>query len=261
MTLLQTWLNYVGKTDTPAENATQDELAAQAGDTDSPSDPAPSPTAVVMYFASTSLDLRQTDRPNEYPHDIFIENVCYRKVDPEYLAWLRRRMEAAKRQFEAGKLPRAAWDKMRRRFNRLQEWAMTHYGAERLQAAVRDFQPTSYKPPVNRQPEPFLFPRTGEWRFCEPVPPAAVRKVDAIRETAKSVGWTDERLYQNRGRFRFPLGQDYGLVCFVGADCELGEITPSRIEIVHGGRGCSHSLWFTNADVFPPRFRNTENPS
>lgn len=137
MTLLQTWLNYVGKAETPAENSTQDVRTAQASEAGSPGDPA-TPPATAMYFASTGLDLRQTDRPDEYPHDIFIEDVCYRMVDPQYLAWLRRRMESAKRQFEAGKLPRAAWDKLRRRFNKLQEWAITLYGAERLQSAARD---------------------------------------------------------------------------------------------------------------------------
>ena len=159
-----------------------------AGDAGSPGDPAPPPT-VVMYFASTGLDLRQTDRPDEYPQDFYIEDVCYRKVDPEYLAWLRRRMETAKRQFEAGKLPRAMWDKLRGRFNRLQEWAVNLYGMERLQAAVRDFLPSSYKPPVNRQPEPFMFPRTGEWKFSESVTRAAVRKVDAIRK--QPMPWLD----------------------------------------------------------------------
>ena len=64
------------------------------------------PTA-TLYFASTSLDLRQTDRPDDYPKEITIEGICYRKIDPPYFAWLRSRMETAKRTFESSRLPKA----------------------------------------------------------------------------------------------------------------------------------------------------------
>lgn len=135
----------------------------------------------------------------------------------------------------------------------MQEWAIRIYGMHALQAAIRDFRPATFKPPLNRQPEPYLFPVSGEWKFSEPVTPAAIRKVDAIQEAAKAMGWSDEQLYQNRGRFRFPMGQDYGLVCFVGQNCELGAVTPARIEIIHTSRGLPHSLWFNNPNHFPPR--------
>lgn len=218
------------------------------------------PTA-TRYFASTSLDLRQTDKPDDYPQDIYIEDVCYRKIDPPYFAWLRSRMEMAKRAFDSGRLPKAKWDELRSRFNRLQEWAIEHYGKETLQTAIREFDPAIYAPPVNRQPKPFLFPQTGDWRFTESVNPASVRKVDAIREAAQAKGWSDERLYQNRGRFSFPLGQDYGLVCFVGPDDELGEITETHIEIIHACGSRKNSLRFANSDVFPPRIKKADGAS
>lgn len=212
-----------------------------------------SPSAVC--FASTSLDLYWTDTPDDHSEDTFVESVSYRRVDPEYFAWFRRKMESAKRRFEAGRLPGAAWDKMRGLFNNLQEWAISHYGMECLQGAIREFDPAAYEPPVNRQPESFGFPTTGDWRFSKPVLPAAVRKVDAIREVAKTKGWSDERLYRSRGRFAFPLGQDYGLVCFVGPNDEVGEITETHIEIIHNRAGCKNSLRFANSDAFPPRIR------
>ena len=219
------------------------------------------PATAMLYFASTSLDLRHTDKPDDYPRDIFIEDVCYRKVDPFYFAWLRRRMGMAKRAFALGRLPKAKWDELRGRFNRLQEWAIEHYGKEILQAAIREFDPASYAPPINRQPEIFLFPKTGDWKFTEPVTPASVRKVDAIRDAAHTKGWSDERLYQNRGRFRFPLGQDYGLVCFVGPDDELGEIIETHIEIIHVCGSRKNSLRFANSDVFPPRIKKPDTAS
>ena len=86
--------------------------------------------------------------------------------------------------------------------------------------------------PINRQPTdapreltrtaptvpPHLFPEDGDWKFTQPVRSSTVPKVDAIRDQALSLGWSEAQLYQNRGRFRFPCGQDYGLVCFLEED-------------------------------------------
>ena len=214
------------------------------------------PTA-TLYFASTSLDLRQTDKSDEYPQDIYIENVCYRKIDPPYFAWLRSRMETAQRAFDSGLLPRDKWDELRGRFNRLQEWAIGHYGKETLQAAIREFDPDSYEPPVNRQPEPFIFPKTGDWKFTEAVTQASVRKVDAIRDLAISLGWSEARLYRNQGRFRFPLGEDYGLVCFLEENQRIGEVTRRYIEIV-GPPPRENVLRFHNPDVDQPWLKKSE---
>jgi len=207
----------------------------------------------ACYFASTGLDLRQIDRPDKHPRDISIEDVCYRKVDPEYFAWLRHRMESARKRFEAGQLPKAAWDELRGRFNKLQEWAIGHYDRESLKKAVRELTPSNYAPPVNRQPEPFLFPKTGEWKFSKAVSPEAIGKVDAIRKAALAKGWSEARLYQNRGCITFPCGQDWGLVCFVGPSESLGKITETHIEIIHDCPTRKSSLRFANSDVFPPR--------
>ena len=216
-------------------------------------------STTTLYFASTSLDLRQTDKPDDYPQDIYIEDVCYRKIDPPYFAWLRRQMEAAKRAFESDRLSKPKWDELRGRFNGLQEWAIEYYGKETLQAAISEFDPASYAPPVNRQPKPFFFPKTGNWKFSEPVAPSSVRKVDAIREAAQANGWLDERLYQNRGRFVFPLGQDYGLVCFIKPADQIGAVTPTYIEIIHNEPGGKHVVRFHNSDVFPPRIQRPQS--
>jgi hypothetical protein len=39
-------------------------------------------------------------------------------------------------------------------------------------------------------------------------------------------------LYQVKGRFRFPFGQDYGLVCFIRDQDRLGEVAADAIEII-----------------------------
>ena len=79
----------------------------------------------------------------------------------------------------------------------------------------------------------------------------AIAKVDAIRKQALSLGWTLSRLYQNRGRFGFPLGEDWGLVCFVDDDERLGEVTARYIE-VRGMAPRDHILKFYNPDVDQP---------
>jgi hypothetical protein len=97
----------------------------------------------------------------------------------------------------------------------------------------------------------YLYPPHGEFRFYEAVTPSAIAKVDAIRDTALSLGWSLPRLYQNRGRFRFPLGEDYGLVCFVGEDECLGEVTTRYIEI-RGIPPRDHLLKFYNPNAEHP---------
>ena len=61
---------------------------------------------------------------------------------------------------------------------------------------------------------------------------SALDKVHAIEATALAAGWTHAELYANRGRFAFPFGGDYGLVCFVHPDHVLGRVSPRAIEIV-----------------------------
>jgi len=86
---------------------------------------------------------------------------------------------------------------------------------------------------VSELPEPHYYPAGDDpaLRFYHPVAPSAVERVDAIREQALALGWTEAMLYQNRGRFAFPCGQEYGLVCFLGVRKAIGRITADTIEI------------------------------
>lgn len=101
------------------------------------------------------------------------------------------------------------------------------------------------------QVEPYLFPKDGDQPVTEKVLPAAVAKVDAIREQALALGWSERRLYQNRGQFRFPYGEDYGLVCFIGDAQRIGAVTKQYIEIV-GPPPRENRLRFCNPDVPQP---------
>lgn len=78
-----------------------------------------------------------------------------------------------------------------------------------------------------------LFPKDGDWPSTMQITPEAIAQVDAIREEAMEMGWTEAGLYQNRGRHPFPCGQDYGLVCFLSGARQVGEVTGQYIEIVY----------------------------
>jgi hypothetical protein len=90
----------------------------------------------------------------------------------------------------------------------------------------------------------YLYPKNGDLRFTQPVQKSTLDKVDSIRDRALSLGWNEARLYQNRGQFRFPYGENDGLVCFIFELVEtvhenvivrkrsIGEVTRQHIEIV-----------------------------
>ena len=130
-------------------------------------------------------------------------------------------MELAKKAANSGRLPLQAFDALRTRFNAVHAWAMEHLGDEKLRSAVQALDPKAYAPPridsldgrlapaapkkTSPATRPYLFPEDGDWRFTQKVRSSAVAKVDAIRDQALSLGWREAQLYQNRGRFRFPL--------------------------------------------------------
>jgi len=73
------------------------------------------------------------------------------------------------------------------------------------------------------------------------VTPEAVAKVDAIRDQALALGWSEAGLYQNRGHLRFPAGGCYGLVCFLHPGDQTGQISAQSIEIIrHNGTRLRH---------------------
>ena len=81
----------------------------------------------------------------------------------------------------------------------------------------------------------------NRFKFNQRVTPHALDQVDAIREQALACSWTEAELYQTRGRFAFPCGGDYGLVCFIHDDQRLGAVADRAIEIICKG---GHSLHF-----------------
>jgi hypothetical protein len=80
------------------------------------------------------------------------------------------------------------------------------------------------------------YPEGDSWPFTQPVSFEAVLAVDEIRDEALRQGWSEAALYQNRGRFRFPCGQDYGLVCCLHHGDRIVEVTSAAIAMLPAGR-------------------------
>ena len=222
----------------------------------------------TALYAATSLKSWETAEPDHFATDIGIDGTCFRRLDPDYYAWLRHRMDLAKKRVGSGRLSAQAFDMLRTRFNEIHAWAIENLGEEALRSAVQSLEPKTYappridrldgrsdrvRPPVKETPAvpPYLFPEDGDWRFTQKVRSSAVPKVDAVRDQALSLEWREARLYQNRGRFRFPCGEDYGLVCFLDENKRIGEVTRQSIEIV-GPPPNENRLRFFNPEVDQP---------
>jgi hypothetical protein len=199
-------------------------------------------TGQQVLYVATDLDTWETSTP-EPDQDGMCEACGYRRLDSEYYAWLRHRMEVAKQAWQRGRLAAAQYQELRQRFNEVHFWAVAHLGEVALVAAVGRLDPKAYRPPQVQDWEPrpqseqaptqeHLFPADSDWPFVEVVTSEVVAQVDAIRDQALALGWSEAGLYQNRGLLRFPNGETYGLVCFLHGDSMIGEVTARFIEII-----------------------------
>lgn len=212
-------------------------------------------TAQTALYVATNLETWEAKPPIRADQDRECEACGFRRLDPEYYAWLRARMVVVRKRFQLGRVPTRQYEELRARFNPIHAWALRRFGEQTLLAAVKTLVPARYHPPAVKDEgepppvPPHTYPPDGDWQVTEPVSTEAVAKVDSIRERAIALGWSEAQLYQNRGHHSFPYGQDYGLVCFVGEDERLGEITRQSIEII-GPRGSR--LRFYNHEVEQP---------
>jgi hypothetical protein len=160
-----------------------------------------------------------------FARDVQINDTAYRRLDPEYYAWLRSKMHMAKLAVLARQLSQEAVNATRDSFNRIHEWAMAHFGEAALQDAVRTLDARDYRPPVA---EPWdnrpALPSAGR----PAMDAEALALADAIREQAISLGWTQEQLYATAK----PLSQNRGLVSYLNPGDRIGEVTRQSIEII-----------------------------
>lgn len=201
----------------------------------------------IALYVSTSLTSWSTDKPEIFARDVQINDTAYRRLDPEYYAWLRSKMQIAKMAADAGRIECDEFGDLRRRFNAMHEWAVAHFGERHLLDAVRNLDGREYQPPAVEAETPRHVYRNADGIHSE-----ALALVDAIRDHAISVGWMRESLYQTGGHTRFALSRERGLVCYLKAGDQLGEVTTHSIEIV---RPNNVRQRFYNPDVDQPWVR------
>jgi hypothetical protein len=102
----------------------------------------------ASLFVSTSLDFWATERPHVFARDVQIDDIAYRRLDPEYFGWLRSRMVAVRAAVASGRVPAAAFEELRRSFYGVQEWALDTFGEARLRDAISRLDVAAYRPPM-----------------------------------------------------------------------------------------------------------------
>jgi len=210
-------------------------------------------TCPACLYVSTALGTWCPEHPEMFARDCQINDTCYRRLDPEYFAWLRSRMALANAAAVGGRIPVAAFDDARAKFNAIQEWAIEHLGEPVLLEAIRRLRPDTYAPPVAEPLSQATFSAEviPEHRLPAGVDPDAVALVDAIREQAISLGWKHAALYRMPENCRAAWLADRGLVCHLRQEWRIGEVTRQSIELV-GPAPLEVRQRFYNPDVEQP---------
>lgn len=214
----------------------------------------------VQLFVSTSLQLWATEKPHLLARDVQIGDTVFRRLDPEYFAWLRSRMTVVKRALSAGAIPPEVFELLRERFNRLQTHAIATFGEPALKDAVRQLAGRRYHPPRIR---------LSELRAIAPRPStnangtrvdgarsraAAEAAVDAVRDQALELGWTRESLYGRSASSG--AGNQQCLTSALGRPgTRTGQVTRQWIAII-GPPPHENILRLYNPDVEQPWVRD-----
>ena len=98
-----------------------------------------------ILMVATDLDSWEADDPR-FGYEVGGEPV-YRMLDAPYYAWLRHRMENARKSHGAGRLDDMTFNTLRERFNAVHSWAVRHIGEDALRQAIRTTNVKSYVPP------------------------------------------------------------------------------------------------------------------
>ena len=195
-------------------------------------------------WVCTDLAVLTLDGPELYPEDVVQGSKAFRRLSPDFFLWLEGRFTAFRRKTNlTGQLSEDA-KALAERFQSIRTMAEALYTPAQFDAARKRLalfpMESPNKATVAAPPQSwFSFPAQSALRFRRPVTHHALAEVDFIHDEAIRLGWTEAELYQNRGIYSFPHGQDYGVVCFIHHDQRLGTVTSSAIEVICRG---GHSL-------------------
>lgn len=219
--------------------------------------PVQNPIAVLFPYISSRLDIELVaDNGLPPQEDISFQGMIFRRLSLGYFAWLRTRIIKAQDAHKAGRLSSEQWDNLKTKFRRIHTHGLEQFSEENLKQAIQSFSPANYQPPIDapERTNDWLYPvERGCWKYSHSITSKALAMVDAIKQEAMSIGWTEPNLYQNRGQYKFPLGQGYGLVCHLDGERSIGKVTENSIEIIsHGKNGQQTTMRFYNPDADQP---------
>lgn len=204
---------------------------------------------VDTLYVATSLHSWPTDQPHRLARDVQINDTAYRRLDPDYYAWLRSRMNLARMAADAGRLRREDFDELRVKFNGVHEWAVAHFGEDALRDAIGHLDARVYSPPV-AEVERTVRPKPAD----DAGQAEATAKVDTIRDRAVELGWTVRRLYGASASATGVRRRDRGLTGCLRPGDQIGEVARESIEIILSS-GIRQRLY--NPDVEQPWIRRS----
>lgn len=207
----------------------------------------------ASLWVATTAHWMMLDSDPERAREIEIDGKCYRRLDVRYWAWLTVVMDAATRAFEIGELSAANYAPLWVRFRELKAMVGDQFAEDEIEQEkhwlkLHTFAPPTTSPELKTARKPATHAEVeqlesensvsacncfqGQNQFSQEVSEAAIAKIDAIREQALTLEWTEQELYSTTGEFQFPMGNGWGLVCFVDDDeLEIGEVTSEAIVI------------------------------
>ena len=98
-----------------------------------------------FLMVATNLDSWEADDPR-FGYEVMLDT-SYRQLDATYYAWLRHRMENARKAHESGAVDDITFNALREQFNVIHTWAVTHIGEDVLRTAIRTTNVKTYVPP------------------------------------------------------------------------------------------------------------------
>ena len=202
-------------------------------------------------WVSTDLVVVDLDGSTLHPEDVIQGSKGYRWLSPDYFIWLEKRFSGFQRKMQVAGREDQYTQAFAGRYAAIRDAAQALYTSEDFETARRRMAELPMESP-NRstgilfQRSRFDYPPDSDLPVLRPVTFHALGEVDAIRNQALSLGWTDAQLYGTRGRFTFPCGPGYGVVCFIHSDQRLRKVASAHIEIICSG---GHSLHFYRKEV------------
>ena len=109
--------------------------------------------AIETVWVSTDLKMWWPRDPAFIARDCQIDDRCFRRLDPEYFAWLRARTITVRAAVDSGRVSAEAFEESRKSFSDVQSWALDVFGEATLRDALGRVDVVGYRPPPLPDPD------------------------------------------------------------------------------------------------------------